>query len=253
MFSNVPNASEKCNWIWMNVAPLLYCSMPSTAAHTGFFRPRTLPVPTWKGWLVLALILAAALYVLPGVLYSSLALTAPVGDGFLVIEGWVPDQTLQQGVDLFRSGRYRQVVTTGVPIDVGFYLSEYRTTAEAAAATCLRLGLDSTMVTAAPARGHILRDRTYASAYALRRWITRSAPDVRHIDIITQGVHARRTRMIFARVLGDSIRVGVIAIPETRYGPQDWWSSSAGVKDVLGEVAGFAYAVWGRDEPPPEE
>ena len=85
------------------------------------------------------------------------------------------------------------------------------------------------------------------------RWISRSAPGVRRIDIITQGVHARRTHMIFARVLGDSIRVGIIAAPETRYGPDDWWRSSAGVKDVLGEVVGFIYAVFGRDEPPPEE
>jgi uncharacterized SAM-binding protein YcdF (DUF218 family) len=237
----------------MNVSPLLYCRMSSILTRTGLLRHRTLPVPTWKGWLLVAILLCVAVLFLPGALYTSLAVSDPVGDGLLVIEGWVPDQTVQQGVDLLRSGRYGHIVTTGVPIEVGFYLSKYGTTAEAAAATCLQLGLDSSMVSAAPARGHILRDRTYASAYALRRWITRSAPGVRHLDIITQGVHARRTHMIFARVLGDSIRVGIIAAPETRYGPGDWWSSSAGVKDVLGEVAGFIYATFARDEAPPEE
>jgi uncharacterized SAM-binding protein YcdF (DUF218 family) len=227
--------------------------MSSLLTRTGLFRQRTVLVPTWKGWFLVALLLLAAVFFLPRALYTSLAVSSPVGDGLLVIEGWVPDQTVHQGVDLLRSGRYGHIVTTGVPIEVGSFLSEYKTTAEAAAATCLRLGLDSSMVTAVPARGHILRDRTYASAYALRRWISRSAPGVRRIDIITQGVHARRTHMIFARVLGDSIRVGIIGVPETRYGPDDWWSSSAGVKDVLGEVAGFVYAVFGRDEPPPEE
>ena len=59
--------------------------------------------------------------------------------------------------------------------------------------------------------------------------------------------------MIFSRVLGDSVHVGVIAERETEYNEHDWWKTSAGFKDVTGEVIGTVYATILPDQPPPEE
>ncbi len=228
-------------------------SMSAPRIFPALFVRRSVPVPTWRGWLLIVTLTAAVVCSLPGALFSLLSVTDPVGAGTLVIEGWVADQAIEEGVALFRTGRYDRIVTTGVPIEYGGYLSSYGSTANVARATCMRLGIDSAAISAAPAQGHIERDRTYASARALRSWLQRHAPDTRQLDILSQGVHARRTRMIFARVLGDSIRVGIIAARELRYDGSTWWKTSAGVKDIGAEVVGSLYAAWGRDQAPPEE
>lgn len=234
--------------------PLCYIdSMSVTRIFTPLFVRRSVPLPTWRGWLLIVTLAAAGVCFLPHALYTFLATTNATGGGTLIIEGWMQDQAVQEGIALYRSGRYDRIITTGVPIDYGSFLSDYGSTAEAARATCLRLGIDSGSVHAAAAHGHIVRDRTLASAYALRAWLQRHAPGTRQVDVLSQGVHARRTHMIFARVLGDSIRVGIIAAPDTRYGADDWWRSSAGGKDVGGEVVGYIYAAIGRDQPPPQE
>jgi hypothetical protein len=227
--------------------------MTATRIFTPLVRRRSVPLPTWRGWLLVVTLFAFTVCLVPPALYNMLATTDATGGGVLIIEGWIQDQSVEEGIALYRSGRYDRIVTTGVPIDYGSYLSVYGSSAEVARATCLRLGIDSSSVAAAAVHGHIVRDRTLASAYALRAWLRRVAPNTRQVDILSQGVHAQRTHMIFARVLGDSVRVGIIAARETRYGANDWWKSSAGVKDVGGEVVGYIYAAIGRDQPPPEE
>lgn len=227
--------------------------MANTRLFTPLFRRRTILLPTWRIWMVVVTLCVLALWLLPHRLFRVLAVSRPVGHGILVIEGWVPDLAVKSGVQLYRTGAYSHLVTTGIPIEVGFFLGDYTTTADVARATCLRLGLDSTQISSAPVHGHVIRDRTLASAYALRSWLRRSAPGTREIDIVTQGVHARRTWMIFSRVLGDSIKVGVIAMRETQFNEKDWWKTSAGVKDIAGEVVGCVYAMVVPDEPPQEE
>jgi hypothetical protein len=202
---------------------------------------------------VIAALLCLLAWLLPPKLFRVLAVTRPAGSGVLVIEGWIPDRAVRAGVTRYRDGGYTHIVTTGVPIELGAFLNEYSTTADVARATCLRLGIDSTHVSAAPVHGHVIRDRTLASAYALRAWLRRSAPGTRQIDIVTQGVHARRTWMTFSRVMGDSITVGIISERETEYTEHDWWKTSAGVKDIGGEFLGCLYAIVTPDEGPVEE
>lgn len=227
--------------------------MSATRLFAPLFVRRSIPIPTWRGWVLLVTLAAAVLCPLPRVIFSLLSVTEPVGSGVLVIEGWVADEAVQEGVRVYRAGPYTRIITTGVPIEYGGYLSSYGSTANIARATCIALGVDSAEVSAAPARGHIERDRTFASACALRLWLQRHAPDVRQVDILSQGVHARRTWMIFTRVLGDSIRVGIIAAREVQYGPDDWWRKSAGTKDIGGELVGYLYAITTRTRSLPED
>jgi uncharacterized SAM-binding protein YcdF (DUF218 family) len=195
---------------------------------------------------VLVLILGAGcVYLLPPKLYEFLSPSVPIGKGMLVVEGWIPDYALEDAVKRFQSGKYDLVVTTGVPIETGYLLSEYGTTAEAGAATLQRLGVPSEKLHAAPARGSVLRDRTLASAVALRSWMADSSVRYRSFDIVTLGPHARRTRMLFRKVFGDSVSVGIIGVPESQYGAGTWWQTSAGVKDVMGELLGYLYVSAG--------
>ena len=211
----------------------------------GLVRYRQIPWPTWKALLMLVALIAGACYFGSEPLYMFLSPTKPTGEGLLIVEGWIPDYAVQEALNRFRSGRYTMIMTTGVPIEVGHYLTEYGTTADLARATLLRLGAPAESLDSAPARGELPRDRTLASAMALDQWLRTSGIRPRSADVVTLGSHARRTRMLFQHALGDSVAVGVISVPEASYGPEDWWKSSGGVKDVLGEVLGYLYATTG--------
>ncbi len=220
-------------------------AMGQDTTFFGLVRFRRIPVPSLKGLIVILVLSVVTWPFLCSGIYTFFSTTRPLGEGMLVVEGWVPDYAIQYALETYRRGAYSRIVTTGVPIEAGQFLSEYGTTAEVARATLLKLGAPAEQLSAAPVQGHIVRDRTMASAVALDDWIKRSGPLPRTIDIVTVGPHARRTRMLFQRVLGDSIAVGVIAVPETSYGPDTWWQTSAGVKDVVGEVLGYVYAATG--------
>lgn len=221
--------------------------MPRPPVLFGLMRHREVPLPTWRGWFLIVAILIPVVLCLPPALYHWLAVSDPAGTGLLVVEGWVPDHAVARTADLYNTGTYTRLVTTGVRIETGFFLSDFGTTAEVAAATLRRMGIDSTAVTPIPAADTVARDRTAASARALQRWLTQVSPAPDTIDIVTLGVHARRTRMVFQRVLGDSIRVGVIAVPDPRYDASGWWRASAGVKDVLSEVVGTCFTLIGSE------
>ena len=219
--------------------------MTQNTALLGLVRYRQIPWPTWKGLLLLVVLIAGICYFGSEPLYTFLSPTKPIGEGLLVVEGWIPDYAVREALNRFRSGRYTMIVTTGVPIETGHFLTEYVTTADAARATLLKLGAPAESLYSAPAQGDFPRDRTLASAVALDEWLKTSGIRPHAADVVTLGSHARRTRMLFQHALGDSIAVGVIAVPESSYGPGDWWKTSAGVKDVLGEVLGYLYTTTG--------
>ena len=86
------------------------------------------------------------------------------------------------------------------------------------------------------------RDRTYGSAVALRNWFRQHNMPVRSINVVTEDVHARRTRLLFEKALGHDVAVGVIAVANPDYDASHWWRYSEGVKDVVSEMVAYVYA-----------
>jgi hypothetical protein len=62
------------------------------------------------------------------------------------------------------------------------------------------------------------------------------------MDVVTLGAHARRSRLLFQKALGDEFQVGVIAIEDRQFDPNHWWQSSAGVRRVIDELVAYLYA-----------
>ena len=61
------------------------------------------------------------------------------------------------------------------------------------------------------------------------------------IDIVSIGVHARRSWVLFEKAFS-SVDVGVIAIKPIRYDTTRWWLSSEGVRNVISESIAYLYA-----------
>lgn len=207
----------------------------------GLFHRRLCPVPTWRGWLVLAgvaLVMALAFLRLS---HPFLSVTNRVGGELLVVEGWCPDFTFSAAIQEFNSGGRRSLLVTGGPLEKGEPLSEFRTYAELGAATLARLGLATNRVTPVSAP-KVRQDRTYTSAVALRHWLETRGPLPAKLDVVTAGAHARRTRLMFQKAFGDGTEIGIIAVEDERYEARRWWRSSMGFRTTTGELIGYAYA-----------
>ena len=90
---------------------------------------------------------------------------------------------------------------------------------------------------------HVMgRDRTYSSALALRDWLRAHDVQVRSLNIVTEGAHARRTRLLFEKALGPNVTVGVIAVPSPDFDARRWWRYSEGVEEVVTEGVAYLYA-----------
>ncbi len=207
----------------------------------GLLRRRECLVPTWRGWLALALVCALFGLAFVRGIYGFLAVQAPVPGGVLVAEGWVPDYALDATLAEFRRQPYLGIFTTGTPIEHGEILSELKTFAELNAAVLLRLGADPQSVHPVPS-APVKQDRTYATALALRDWLRIHGVSAEKVNVISLGAHARRTRLLYAKAFGPSTRVGVIAIPHRDFEPRRWWRSSQGFRIMTGEVIAYLYA-----------
>ncbi len=198
-------------------------------------------VPTARGWVVLAGILVAFVAFVVRPMNSFLCLNRPVPAEVLVVESWLPDYALQGAVEEFKRGGYRYVITSGQEFTDAWIKARYRTAADFAAADLAALGLPSNTIVPVPAQ-KVVRDRTYASALAVRKWLESTGSPVRALNVYTAGPHARRSRLLFQKALGKKFKVGVISHPENSYDPKRWWTTMYGFSVVTGEAIAYLYA-----------
>lgn len=224
--------------------------MPEDGVCFGLLRRRQCLVPTWRGWGLLVLACASLALLAFWKAQPFLAMQDSQPGGVLIIEGWAPDYALKVAVEEFHRGHYAKLYVTGGPLEQGAPLSEYKTYAELGAATLLKFGLNADQVQAAPA-AKVLRDRTFNSAVFLGKWLHDHQQTPARFNLMTIGAHARRSRLLFQKALGNDAIVGVIAIPDENYDEKRWWRYSAGVRTIISEVLAWFYARF-LFHPPPE-
>lgn len=157
------------------------------------------------------------------------------GASTLVVEGWMTESELAQAVVAFQRGGYERVLTTGGPIPQWSSADEDKTFALRAADYLRTHGLASVPVVAVPAPAS-QQDRTFLSAVMVREWARRSGVKFEAIDLVSAGVHARRSRLLYRMALGADVEIGVLAAQPADFDAQRWWSSSSGIKSTLGEA-----------------
>lgn len=207
----------------------------------GLLRRRQCLVPTWRGGVLLLLVLALLLLLAGRYMHPFLAVTDSIPGGVLVVEGWVPDNAFEAARQEFKRNHYEKLFVTGGPIDHGERLAEYKTQAECGAAILIKSGLSSNLVQAIPSP-LVKQDRTFTEAVTLKKWLRDNSQSVTKVNLITEGPHARRSRLLFEKALGKDVQVGVISVPMLSYDPERWWRSSPGVRIMIGEALAYGYA-----------
>jgi DUF218 domain len=173
-------------------------------------------------------------------LYPFLAITDKVHGQYLVVEGWIPPETLKYAVAEFKGGDYREILTSGCIVRDRLNSDVKVTYADWAAADLRKLGIPAGSVQAIPC-GEERTDRTYSSALAVKAWLDEHRVPVESLDLVTLGPHARRSRLLYEEAFGRKVKVGVIAIPSPDYDANHWWRYSEGVREVIGEGIGYLY------------
>lgn len=190
-----------------------------------------------RKWIVPALAAALLVAVLLVGVQDFLAVNAPIGHGVLVVEGWIPDSSFADALEIFYSGAYTDLVIVGGSshrvMGVRF---EERLVGEGAAGTEARTHHNQIFL---PLTGD--HNRTYATALTFRSWADQSNRSVQAVDVFTEGVHARKSWILFRKALGAKYHVGIISGPERSYDPKHWLISRRGLLVVSRNVAGYCY------------
>jgi uncharacterized SAM-binding protein YcdF (DUF218 family) len=152
------------------------------------------------------------------------------------------EYTMKQAAAEYARGHYLHLFTTGGPtMGKGGYINDYNTSASAGAELLKKAGIPPEAVQMVPSRV-MERDRTYSSAVALKNWLHDHDLHVTAVNIVTEGCHARRTRLLFQKALGSDVTIGTIAISSLDYDATHWWRYSEGVEEVIGETIAYIYA-----------
>jgi len=177
--------------------------------------------------------------------YKFLAITRPLGEGVLVVDAWIPQQTLAESISIFNSGRYRYLVVLGGPTQEAASSSHSAAAdADLAASTLEKLGLDARKLVKINVPDNS-SGRTLRRATAVKTWLDRSQAPTCCVDVFTVGVHARKSWILFRHALGSSYRVGIVAGNEFRYPPRFWFISRTGIWIVSRNLAGYFYSkLW---------
>lgn len=203
-----------------------------------FYRA-TIYLPTIWGWIAITLIVVLLVGVYLRNIYSFLAINRPIKADLLVVEGWLRDYALQRAAQDYKQYGYQCVLITGGRLDRGEHLSEYKTFAALAEASLIKMGVPQNAIVALPTP-YTLKDRTYNSALEVKKWLARH-PQYAKINLMTVGVHARRSYKVFRKVLPEIVDLGVISASYDDFEPARWWKTSVGVRWVMSEQIAYIY------------
>jgi len=112
------------------------------------------------------------------------------------------------------------------------------TYAENAAADLIRLGIDSSkisVVTSLPVHTH----KTFHAASALKTYLLQQ--QVSSFNLLSVGVHTRRSWLTYQKALGNTFSIGIISVENKTYDPDYWWLKKNITKGVLREAAKYLY------------
>jgi DUF218 domain len=208
----------------------------------GILRRKECWALSWRGWLLVTSAGLVAAYFVFLNIHPFLAITHRVNTNVLVVEGSVQRYAIRGGAEEFKNGSYERIFTTGGPVaGNGGYINDYNTSASVGAEILKKFGVRDDLVQMVPSRV-FARERTYSSAVALRDWFHEHNTSVHSINVLTEDAHARRTRLLYQKAFGKDVAVGVIAVSNPDYNPEDWWHYSDGVREVLGETIAYIYA-----------
>jgi DUF218 domain len=208
----------------------------------GWIRRAKRPVklfPTIAGLVCLVAILAAPVIWLCLRGESFFSLTRRLPAEVLIVEGWIGKDGIRAAAAEFERGGYQYIAMTGGPTENQQDPSNY---SEMVEKELTESGVPKERIIIAPS-GPGERQRTFLSAVAAWRALQERGIRSEAINVLTLGNHARRSRLVYAKVYAPDTLVGVIAWAPPDYKAEPWWRFGRRTKCFLKEVVGYPFEV----------
>lgn len=207
--------------------------------HKVFFRKRFLWVPTfWTIIITFSVLIGSSFFMVKNLAYF-LAKQEPVNSDVLVVEGWLPEESIKQAFLEFKNGDYKLIITTGGP-DLG-YNAQYATYAERAGAALINLGLRPSQLLVIPSPASA-QERTFLSAVMVRVALAKLNSAYKAVNVFSGDVHARRTHLLYGVAFRETdINIGILVANSNQFELAYWWKNSNGAKSVLTEFIGWLW------------
>jgi hypothetical protein len=113
--------------------------------------------------------------------------------------------------------------------------NNYSSLAELARNRLLSKGIDSSLVIAIPGERTTI-NRTLKSALAFRNWLRCSNLNIKGINIVSMGTHARRTWMIYRKILNEKYDIGIISVPDLNFNHSRTTRLFRTIRETLGII-----------------
>jgi hypothetical protein len=170
---------------------------------------------------------------------SFFSLTRRLPAEVLVVEGWIGNTGIRAAAAEFERGGYQYIVVPGGQTDDRQSPSNY---SEMAEQELIRSGIPKDRIIIA-STGEIEHERTFRSAVASWRALHMKGIDPQIVNVLTLGSHARRTRLVYAKVYAPITQVGIISWAPSEYQAEPWWRSSGRTRCFLKEIVGYPFEV----------
>ena len=182
----------------------------TTGPRFQLLQRRTVWSPTRLGWcLLFAASISAFLWsFLAGESFLSATQRLP-GAEVLVVEGWIGRDAVRAAAFEFEQNGYEYVAASGGPTS-GRWEKDPSNYAAMAGLELMELGIPSDKIIVAPCK-ETESNRTFESAAAVARALAAKHLHPKALNVFTYGPHARRSRLVFAKVFHLKASVGMIA------------------------------------------
>jgi len=197
---------------------------------------------TWVGWIGILAFWGLVMLLYLFTIHPFLAPTKPVDADILIVDNFLEDYGLKELSDEFRSKNYSLILSPGIRLPQGSPLAaQYKTSGELSAAILKKFEISEKAIVPIIPKP-VERDRTFASALAVKNWLDQNNIQPKGINLFSIGPHSRRSWMLYKEAIGKEIPVGIIAFENREYDPKRWWKTSSGVRIVLSETIAYIYA-----------
>ena len=175
------------------------------------------------------------------IIHPFLAPIKPVEGSVLVVVGQSPDYSLKEIKDRYEEGHYKLLVTVGRKYTTGHPMAQYKSEAGWTASRLNAQGVLLGKIIPVVITIYHMKDRTYHKALAVKKRLDKVGFAQASIDVVSSGVHARRTWLLFEKAF-PSVDAGIISITPNSYDTSRWWLFSEGVRNVISELLAYLYA-----------
>jgi hypothetical protein len=170
---------------------------------------------------------------------SFFSVTRRLAAEVLVADGWIGRDGIRAAAEEFKLGGYEFIVVSGDMTEERRKQSDDDLTAEQ---ELVGLGIPKDRIITAP-NPQVSRQRTFVSVVAAWKALETRGVRPKVLNLFTLGPHARRSRLVYAKVFGPATQVGVIAFVPPEYEVKPWWLSKRRTLCLLKEFVGYPFEI----------